>query len=165
MQECRNAKCGAGERAAGSGQHRVDEDSSKHRVRAMLGAERRPARFFADYSMSLLGLRDGRWKFIYELDRAGRSSSIWRRIRTNASILRIATPSRHARTPRICDSGAPCRSIFCKPRGDRSAEPAVHADADRTRGSRRSASSVASRAWRWLQVCAACCAKFFMNST
>jgi hypothetical protein len=40
--------------------------------RSMLGAERRPARFFADYSLSLLGLRDGRWKFIYELD-SGRS--------------------------------------------------------------------------------------------
>lgn len=38
----------------------------------MLGAERRPAHFFADYSLSLLGLRDGRWKFIYELD-SGRS--------------------------------------------------------------------------------------------
>jgi arylsulfatase A-like enzyme len=37
-----------------------------------LGAEQRPARFFADYSLSLLGLRDGRWKFIYEVD-SGRS--------------------------------------------------------------------------------------------
>jgi arylsulfatase A-like enzyme len=40
--------------------------------RSMLGAEQRPARFYADYSLSLLGLRDGRWKFIYEVD-SGRS--------------------------------------------------------------------------------------------
>jgi hypothetical protein len=40
--------------------------------RSMLGAEQRPARFFADYSLSLLGLRDGRWKFIYDVD-SGRS--------------------------------------------------------------------------------------------
>jgi hypothetical protein len=40
--------------------------------RSMLDAGQRPARFFADYSLSLLGLRDGRWKFIYEVD-SGRS--------------------------------------------------------------------------------------------
>jgi hypothetical protein len=33
----------------------------------MLNAEPRMGLFFADYSLGLLGLRDGRWKFIYEI--------------------------------------------------------------------------------------------------
>ena len=40
--------------------------------RSMLDPEPRIALFFADYSLGLLGLRDGRRKFIYELD-SGRS--------------------------------------------------------------------------------------------
>jgi arylsulfatase A-like enzyme len=39
---------------------------------SMLDAEPRLALFFADYSRGLLGLRDGNWKFIHELD-SGRS--------------------------------------------------------------------------------------------
>jgi Sulfatase len=35
--------------------------------RSMLNAAPRMALFFADYSLGLLGLRDGRWKFIYEI--------------------------------------------------------------------------------------------------
>jgi hypothetical protein len=35
--------------------------------RTMLDAPPRMALFFADYSLALLGLRDGRWKFIYEI--------------------------------------------------------------------------------------------------
>jgi arylsulfatase A-like enzyme len=38
--------------------------------RSMLDAEPRMALFFADYSLGLLGLRDGPKKFIYELDSA-----------------------------------------------------------------------------------------------
>jgi glucan phosphoethanolaminetransferase (alkaline phosphatase superfamily) len=40
--------------------------------RSMLDPAPRMALFFADYSLGLLGLRDGRWKFIYEIgsDRA-----------------------------------------------------------------------------------------------
>ena len=34
--------------------------------RTMLDAAPRMALFFADYSLGLLGLRDGRWKFVYE---------------------------------------------------------------------------------------------------
>lgn len=40
--------------------------------RSMLDPEARMALFFADYSLGMLGLRDGPWKFIYELD-SGRS--------------------------------------------------------------------------------------------
>ena len=40
--------------------------------RSMLATEARMALFFADYSLGMLGLRDGPWKFIYELD-SGRS--------------------------------------------------------------------------------------------
>ena len=40
--------------------------------RSMLDGEPRMALFFADYSLGLLGLRDGPRKFIYELD-SGRS--------------------------------------------------------------------------------------------
>lgn len=36
--------------------------------RSMLESERRMALFFTDYSLSLLGLRDGCWKYVYELD-------------------------------------------------------------------------------------------------
>jgi glucan phosphoethanolaminetransferase (alkaline phosphatase superfamily) len=35
--------------------------------RTMLDAAPRRALFFADYSLGLLGLRDGRWKFVYEI--------------------------------------------------------------------------------------------------
>ena len=35
--------------------------------RTMLDAVPRMALFFADYSLGLLGLRDGRWKFVYEI--------------------------------------------------------------------------------------------------
>lgn len=35
--------------------------------RTMLDSAPRMALFFADYSLGLLGLRDGRWKFIYEI--------------------------------------------------------------------------------------------------
>jgi len=35
--------------------------------RTMLDAAPRMALFFADYSLGLLGLRDGRWKFVYEI--------------------------------------------------------------------------------------------------
>jgi len=35
--------------------------------RSMLDRAPRMALFFADYSLGLLGLRDGRWKFIYEI--------------------------------------------------------------------------------------------------
>jgi len=35
--------------------------------RTMLDSEPRMALFFADYSLGLLGLRDGRWKFVYEI--------------------------------------------------------------------------------------------------
>jgi hypothetical protein len=35
--------------------------------RTMLDAAPRMALFFADYSLGLLGLRDGRWKFVYEM--------------------------------------------------------------------------------------------------
>ena len=35
---------------------------------SMLDGESRMALFFADYSLGMLGLRDGPWKFIYELD-------------------------------------------------------------------------------------------------
>lgn len=35
--------------------------------RTMLDAPPRMALFFADYSLGLLGLRDGRWKFVYEI--------------------------------------------------------------------------------------------------
>jgi hypothetical protein len=34
----------------------------------MLDAAPRMALFFADYSLGLLGLRDGPWKFVYELE-------------------------------------------------------------------------------------------------
>jgi lipoteichoic acid synthase len=40
--------------------------------RSLLSGEPRMALFFADYSLSMLGLRDGPWKFIHELD-SGRS--------------------------------------------------------------------------------------------
>lgn len=39
-----------------------------HQGRSMLDGEPRMALFFADYSVAMLGLRDGPWKFIYELD-------------------------------------------------------------------------------------------------
>jgi arylsulfatase A-like enzyme len=38
----------------------------------MLEPGQRMALFYADYSLGMLGLRDGPWKFIYELD-SGRS--------------------------------------------------------------------------------------------
>ena len=40
--------------------------------RSVLDGEPHMALFYADYSLGLLGLRDGPWKFIYELD-SGRS--------------------------------------------------------------------------------------------
>jgi arylsulfatase A-like enzyme len=36
--------------------------------RSMLDSAPRMALFFADYSIGMLGLRDGPWKFVYELD-------------------------------------------------------------------------------------------------
>jgi hypothetical protein len=39
----------------------------------MLDGTPRMALFFADYSMGLLGLRDGPWKFVYEID-SGRAN-------------------------------------------------------------------------------------------
>jgi arylsulfatase A-like enzyme len=39
---------------------------------SLLGPEHRMALFYTDYSLALLGLRDGRWKFIHELG-SGRS--------------------------------------------------------------------------------------------
>ena len=36
--------------------------------RSMLDADARMALFFADYSVGMMGLRDGPWKFIYELE-------------------------------------------------------------------------------------------------
>lgn len=36
--------------------------------RSMLFTEQRMALFFADYSQALLGLRDGRWKFLHEVE-------------------------------------------------------------------------------------------------
>jgi arylsulfatase A-like enzyme len=41
--------------------------------RSLLGGEERMALFCTDYSLGLLGLRDGRWKAIHELD-SGRTS-------------------------------------------------------------------------------------------
>jgi phosphoglycerol transferase MdoB-like AlkP superfamily enzyme len=40
---------------------------SNYQGRTMLDGAPRMALFFADYSLGLLGLRDGRWKFIYEV--------------------------------------------------------------------------------------------------
>ncbi len=39
---------------------------ANHQGRTMLEPESRMALFFTDYSLGLLGLRDGRWKFVYE---------------------------------------------------------------------------------------------------
>ena len=36
--------------------------------RSLLSAEQRMALFFTDYSQALLGLRDGRWKFLHEVE-------------------------------------------------------------------------------------------------
>jgi glucan phosphoethanolaminetransferase (alkaline phosphatase superfamily) len=41
---------------------------SSYQGRTMLDGTPRMALFFADYSLGLLGLRDGPWKFIYEID-------------------------------------------------------------------------------------------------
>ena len=51
---------------------RAPETSQAYQGRSMLDGEPRMALFFADYSLGLLGLRDGSRKFIYELD-SGRS--------------------------------------------------------------------------------------------
>jgi arylsulfatase A-like enzyme len=40
---------------------------SNYQGRTMLDAAPRMALFFTDYSLGLLGLRDERWKFIYEI--------------------------------------------------------------------------------------------------
>lgn len=45
---------------------------AEFRGRSLLEPEQRMALFFTDYSLAILGLRDGRWKFIYELE-SGRS--------------------------------------------------------------------------------------------
>jgi arylsulfatase A-like enzyme len=39
----------------------------RYQGHTMLDPAPRTALFFADYSLGLLGLRDGRWKFIYEI--------------------------------------------------------------------------------------------------
>jgi arylsulfatase A-like enzyme len=44
----------------------------EHQGRSALDGRPRLALFFTDYSLGLLGLRDGRWKFVHELD-SGRS--------------------------------------------------------------------------------------------
>jgi arylsulfatase A-like enzyme len=41
---------------------------SNYQGASMLDAAPRMALFFADYSLGLLGLRDGPWKFVYELE-------------------------------------------------------------------------------------------------
>jgi glucan phosphoethanolaminetransferase (alkaline phosphatase superfamily) len=41
---------------------------ASYQGRTMLDGTPRMALFFADYSMGLLGLRDGPWKFVYEID-------------------------------------------------------------------------------------------------
>ncbi len=43
------------------------EPVKNYQGRSMLDAAPRMALFFADYSLGLLGLRDGRWKFVYEI--------------------------------------------------------------------------------------------------
>jgi arylsulfatase A-like enzyme len=40
----------------------------EHQGRSALEGESRMALFFTDYSLGLVGLRDGRWKFIHELE-------------------------------------------------------------------------------------------------
>ena len=46
--------------------------SNDHQGASLLGPAQRMALFYTDYSLALLGLRDGRWKFIHELG-SGRS--------------------------------------------------------------------------------------------
>jgi len=46
---------------------------ASYQGRTMLDGTPRMALFFADYSLGLLGLRDGPWKFVYEID-SGRAS-------------------------------------------------------------------------------------------
>jgi glucan phosphoethanolaminetransferase (alkaline phosphatase superfamily) len=41
---------------------------TEYQGRSALDSDPRMALFFADYSLGLLGLRDGRWKFMYELE-------------------------------------------------------------------------------------------------
>jgi arylsulfatase A-like enzyme len=41
---------------------------AKYQGRTMLDGEPRMALFFADYSLGILGLRDGPWKFMYEIE-------------------------------------------------------------------------------------------------
>ncbi|HWP44223.1 MAG TPA: sulfatase [Blastocatellia bacterium] len=48
------------------------EPPADYQGRSALEAERAMALFYTDYSLSLMGLRDGCWKYIYELD-SGRS--------------------------------------------------------------------------------------------
>jgi arylsulfatase A-like enzyme len=43
------------------------QPANNYQGHSMLDAAPRMALFFADYSLGLLGLRDGRWKFIYEI--------------------------------------------------------------------------------------------------
>jgi glucan phosphoethanolaminetransferase (alkaline phosphatase superfamily) len=43
------------------------QPANNYQGRSMLDAAPRMALFFADYSLGPLGLRDGRWKFIYEI--------------------------------------------------------------------------------------------------
>ncbi|HTC91704.1 MAG TPA: sulfatase [Bryobacteraceae bacterium] len=43
------------------------QPANNYQGHSMLDATPRMALFFADYSLGLLGLRDGRWKFIYEI--------------------------------------------------------------------------------------------------
>jgi arylsulfatase A-like enzyme len=45
-----------------------DHFAAEYQGRSMLAPEPRMALFFTDYSLPLLGLRDGPWKFIYRLD-------------------------------------------------------------------------------------------------
>jgi arylsulfatase A-like enzyme len=41
---------------------------AEYQGRSVLDPEPRMALFFADYSLTMLGLRDGPWKFIHEID-------------------------------------------------------------------------------------------------
>ncbi len=44
------------------------ESPNAYQGRSLLSTEQRMALFFTDYSQALLGLRDGRWKFLHEVE-------------------------------------------------------------------------------------------------
>jgi hypothetical protein len=85
---------------------------SNYQGASMLDSAPRMALFFADYSLGLLGLRDGAWKFVYELESGRAKLFDLERDPRRRQIYRRARQRGHRGMARRCAAGAARRSAI-----------------------------------------------------